>query len=129
MKAESAGAVVFKKNSELLFLLLHSRANAEYWDFPKGMIESEETPQIAAQREIIEETGITCLTFHKGFEEKIHLYFKFQGETIFKSTIYFLVEATETNVILSEEHVAFAWVSYEQALPLLKFKNSQEVLK
>ena len=129
MKARSAGAVIFRQKPKLCFLLLHSRANAEFWDFPKGIIEQGENAEKTARREIIEETGITQFNLIKGFQEKINWFYKFQGETIFKEVTYFLAETKQEEITLSEEHVEHIWTSYEKALILLKFKNNQEVLK
>lgn len=37
-----------------------------YWDFPKGELETGETPLAAAQREVAEETALTALDFRWG---------------------------------------------------------------
>ena len=45
---KSAGAIIFRKNKKIKYLLLHypsaSKTQAkDYWDFPKGHIEKGET--------------------------------------------------------------------------------------
>ena len=57
MKHEkSAGAVVFRKEKEPLYLLLHYEA--KHWDFPKGHVEENESDNETVKREVEEETGI-----------------------------------------------------------------------
>ena len=57
MKREkSAGAIVFRKEKEPVYLLLHYEA--KHWDFPKGHVEKNETDEQTVRREIQEETGI-----------------------------------------------------------------------
>lgn len=50
-----AGGCVFNENGEVL---LQKRADFDAWVFPGGAIELGETPQMAAIREIKEETGL-----------------------------------------------------------------------
>ena len=70
MKQEkSAGAIVFIKDKEPIYLLLHYEA--KHWDFPKGNIEKGEKDIETVKREIEEETGITDIEIVKDFKEKI----------------------------------------------------------
>jgi diadenosine hexaphosphate hydrolase (ATP-forming) len=49
-----AGGVVFNPQGEVLLL----RDRMGFWVFPKGHLEAGETPEEAAVREVLEETGI-----------------------------------------------------------------------
>ncbi len=65
----AADAVVFSYDETGLYLLLIERkkaANGKNWAVPGGFIEDKETPEIAAVRELKEETGIT-VEFMKQF--------------------------------------------------------------
>ena len=62
-KEKSCGAVVFRKDDEVKYLLLHYTPG--HWDFPKGKQEIGETEEQAASREIEEETGIKGIEFIK----------------------------------------------------------------
>lgn len=70
----SAGIITYTldDNNEILYLLL--RYGAGHWDLPKGKIESGETKQEAALRELMEETGLTA-TIDNNFEEQIKYIF------------------------------------------------------
>ena len=92
----SFGAVVFRKeNNKVLFLLLYRKAHKNYiesWDFPRGLIQKNETPEETAKREIVEETSINELKFVKGFKEIIKWFYKKDGNLVSKKVTYFLAE-------------------------------------
>ena len=50
-----AGGCIFNEKGEVL---LQRRGDSNKWGFPGGAIELGETPQIAAMREVKEETGL-----------------------------------------------------------------------
>ena len=50
-----AGGCIFNENGEVL---LQKRADCNKWGFPGGAIELGETPEMAAKREVKEETGL-----------------------------------------------------------------------
>ena len=128
MKQEqSAGAIVFRKDKEPIYLLLHYEA--KHWDFPKGNIEKGETDQETVKREIEEETGITDIEIVKYFKEKIQYYFKFKGELINKTVVFYLAKTKTEQVKLSFEHTGFEWIPYDKAMEKLTFKNAKEILK
>lgn len=126
---KSAGAVVFIKDKEgLKFLLLHHKYKTEFWDFPKGNMERGEKEEETAKREIKEETGLE-VEFISGFKEKVGWFYKRENKTIYKEVVYFLAEAKTEEVKISEEHLGYAWLNYENAFKKIQFKNSQEILK
>ena|SRR3989338_37561 len=128
MKQEkSAGAIVYRKEKEPIYLLLHYEMG--HWDLPKGNIESGEKDLETVKREIQEETCIKDIEILKDFKEKIHYYYKFEGELITKTVVFYLAKTDTENVKLSFEHIGFAWLSYDKALDKLTFKNAKEILK
>ena len=128
MKIEkSAGAIVFIKEKEPIYLLL--QYEAKHWDFPKGNIEKGETDQETVKREIEEETGIKDVEIVKGFKEKIQYYFKFKGELINKTVVFYLAKTKTKQVKLSFEHIGSIWLPYDKAIEKLTFKNAKEILE
>ncbi|MCH8003291.1 MAG: NUDIX domain-containing protein [Nanoarchaeota archaeon] len=128
MKIErSAGAIVFIKEKEPIYLLLHYEA--KHWDFPKGNIEKGEKDQETVKREIEEETGIKDIEIVKDFKEKIQYYFKFKDELINKTVIFYLAKTKTKQVKLSFEHIGSEWLPYDKAIEKLTFKNAKEILK
>lgn len=123
----SSGAVVFRKEKEIQYLLLNYSKG--HWDFPKGHIEQGETEEQAAIRETQEEAGISDLKFMPGFKEKISYFFRHEGALVHKEVTYFLAQTKTEEVKLSFEHTGFEWLSFEDAWQRTTFKNSKEVLK
>jgi len=128
-KELSCGALVFKrqKDATVKFLVLHY--NAGHWDFPKGHREKNEREDQTAHREIKEETGIEDIEFAEGFRETVNYYFKKGDETVYKEVIFFLAQSATDEVILSSEHIGYAWLNYEHAFKKLTFNNSKELLR
>jgi len=128
MKREkSAGAIVFGKDKEPKYLLLHYEA--KHWDFPKGNVEKNETDTETVTREIAEETGITDVEIIQGFKEKIQYYYKLKNELINKEVIFYLAKTNTKEVKLSFEHIGYIWLPYDKAIGKLTFKNAKEILE
>jgi len=128
MKNEhSAGAVVFRQDKEIMYLLLHYES--KHWDFPKGNIEENEAEQDTVKREIEEETGIKDVKIINGFKEKIQYFFKFETQVIDKTVVFYVAETETEHIKLSFEHIDSIWLAYDDALDKLTFKNAKEILK
>ena len=125
----SSGAILFSINNEstkLVFLLLHYASG--HWDFPKGNIESGEDEVQAAYREIFEETGIQNVRFLKGFRKKIQYHYIRGNKSIRKEVIFYIARTNTKEIILSNEHVGYAWKDYNQALNQLTYKSAKNLL-
>lgn len=126
----SAGAIIFYKNAGIIeYLLLQYRHKR--WDFPRGHIKNGETEVAAAQREIIEETGLKNLEFVKGFKGKRFWYYKKKGESRArkKQVVYFLARSPVKKVRLDFENLDFKWLPFEQALALPAFPHVKKILQ
>ena len=119
----SAGVVLVKKGE---VLLLHYTAG--HWDFPKGHLEAGETSEQAALRELKEETGLDGVLL-PGFKETIHYFFKREGKTIYKEVTFFIAEAKDGKVMLSDEHIGFEWLPFEKAMEKLTYKTAKDILQ
>jgi len=124
---KSCGAVIFRKDSEIKYLLLHYGAG--HWDFVKGNVEPNESETETAIREISEETGINDVRFIDGFRERISYYYRRGKNLIFKEVIFYLAQTQENTVKLSYEHVGYEWLTYEKAMERLTFANPRRVLQ
>ena len=110
-----------------------------HWEFAKGHIEKGESEEQTVRREIQEETGITDITIIPGFKEYIKYFFrnnyalkkedKNKAPWIFKLVVFYLVETRAQEVKISDEHIGYAWLTYEDALKKLTFKNAKNLLK
>lgn len=54
----SAGGVIYRRGSGATEVCLISTQDGKAWQLPKGIIEQGEEPEVAAQREVQEETGL-----------------------------------------------------------------------
>src|SRR5271157_749655 len=124
---KSCGAVVFKKNGEVKYLLLHYEAG--HWDYVKGQVEPHESERETVLRELQEETGITEASFIEGFREVISYFYRREGKTVNKEVIFYLIESQESEVRLSYEHIGFEWLNYDKAMARLTFSNAKKVLE
>ena len=120
MRTLSAGIVpVCDTQQGWMFLLLRSY---NYWDFPKGEVETDEDPFQAALREMREETGIKNgeLSWGKEFRET-------EKYSKGKTARYYLLEVEMPEKIIFDpnpetgiiEHHEYRWVLYHDAQKLL----------
>jgi 8-oxo-dGTP pyrophosphatase MutT (NUDIX family) len=143
-REKSAGGIIFRKEEgNVYYLLLHytpsEKGKHGHWGFAKGHVEQGETDEQTARREIAEETGITDLKIISGFKEQEKYFFRqvygLKGEArkkapwIFKLVIFFLAETKTQNVKISDEHIGYVWLPYQEARKKISFKNSKELLK
>jgi len=124
---KSCGAVIFKRNGNRKYLLLHYEGG--HWDFVKGHVEKNETERQTVLRETEEEAGLTELTFVEGYRQPISYYYRRAGKTVYKEVIFYLVESKTDVVKLSREHVGFDWMSYDRAYERLTYKNAKDTLR
>ena len=123
----SAGLVIYKSGPPAEFLLLWH--GGKYWNFPKGHVESGETPLEAALREAAEEAGLSGLAVHPTFAETIHYTFYLNRRKISKEATFYLTRFNGGQVQVSHEHSGFGWFEYEKALKRLRYPESCGVLK
>lgn len=117
----SAGVVIARLgHGQVRYLMLRA---FNYWDFPKGVVESGEDPLQAAMREVMEETGLalepTDFRWGKGYQETAPY-------GIGKIARYYLAESREGDAYLpanpvtgKPEHEEFRWVTYQEAQAIL----------
>ena len=56
----AAGGVIFRGELAEPEIVIVHRPRYDYWTFPKGKVESGETDEQTAHREVLEETGFDC---------------------------------------------------------------------
>lgn len=124
----SAGVIIYRiKNNIIEYLLLHHIAG--HWDFAKGKIESGETIQEAALRELDEETGLRT-TLEEGFEKSIEYSFiDRSGESTRKTVHYFIGRVGEETIRLSREHKRYLWLPYHEAYAKITYNTAKSVLE
>jgi len=126
----SAGGIIYQeKQGEFYFALILDSYGK--WTFPKGHIEKNEKPALAAKREVTEEIGINKLIDIK-LLDKIDYWFRLEGELIHKFVYFYLMKAPPKTVLKPEisEIKTARWFSPKEALKVLGYKkDSQKLLK
>ncbi len=132
----SAGGIVIKTNKDGPCILVTQHSGHKGWDFPKGHIESGESSQAAALREVEEETGVKAEIIEKVGETK---YFYSEPsfakaskgeEKVFKTVIFFLMKyASEGKATTAFEVSGMEWLPVEEVEEKLTFKDTKELWK
>ncbi len=127
----TAGGLVYRKvGDKMEFLLIKDLK--ERWSIPKGHVESGETLEQTAVREIGEETGLKSLEIIDKLD-KIHFFYRMEGKLIFMTTFVFLIESTDPDeeVIAenSEGIIDVKWFSDIEAHDLIEYKDTKALLE
>jgi 8-oxo-dGTP diphosphatase len=120
---QAAGGLVIRRHSGSLQIALVHRPMQQDWSFPKGKLEEGETQEDAAQREVLEETGMVCRLI------------RFIGHTEYTDrkgrpkVVAYWVMAPEAGTFAPNEEVdELRWLDVADALTLLSYERDRELL-
>ena len=127
MKFEkSCGAVIYREYKGNIQYLIISHQGDGHWCFPKGHEEKKETEEETAIREIREETGLK-VKLSPSFRTQVRYSPK---ENVSKEVIFFLAKVkAEVVDIQVKELLDFKWLGYDEAINIITYESSKEVLK
>ena len=121
---KSCGAVIYTENGGRRLYLIELMQKG-HRSLCKGHVEGDESEHQTAEREILEETGLT-VKFLDGFRETIE-YSPYDG--CMKTVVFFLAETDRSDVTVQEEEVReISWLPFEEALEALTFESDKETL-
>lgn len=103
---EAAGGIVQNENKDVLFIFRRGK-----WDLPKGKMEEKEVPEVCAQREVEEETGVNNLQLKKFIGDTYHVYDEF-GKHYLKISHWFYfncIGKQETRPQTEEDITEIKW--------------------
>ncbi|MEY3051758.1 MAG: hypothetical protein RLY31_1543 [Bacteroidota bacterium] len=92
----AAGGVVFHEEEVLMIY------RKGFWDLPKGKVDPGETPQEAAVREVLEETGVLAEAVLDSIPDTWHTY-RQHGKRMLKRTYWFRMVTRQRALTLQEE--------------------------
>jgi len=126
----------YRKTNDLTFeYAILRRSDEGYWHVVAGGGENQETPLEAAKRETLEETGVPKDSYFfeldTVFPVPVTIYQDSQiwGEDLYVIPSYcFGVLVEKTEIVLSEEHLEYKWVTYEEAQQLLRYESDKIAL-
>ena len=122
---KSCGAVIFTEadGGRLYLIELMKKGHCSIC---KGHVEKNETEHQTAEREILEETGLS-VKFIDGFREIIE-YSPYEG--CIKTVIFFLAGTDSMDVTAQEEEVKeIKWLPFPEAMADLTFDSDRETLR
>jgi 8-oxo-dGTP diphosphatase len=118
----AGGLVVRRQSGELQIAVVHRPVHQD-WSYPKGKLEEGETFEDAAQREVLEETGLVCRLL------------RFVGHTDYtdrkgrpKVVAYWVMAPVAGEFAPNEEVDELRWVDVALAGPLLSYERDRELL-
>lgn len=125
----SAGGVVVRWIDGAPHVLLIRDAHRQ-WGFPKGHLEPGETADVAALREVREETGLAELRLRVRLQT-IDWIFRSRGQRIHKYCHFFLIESPTGEPVPehAEGITACCWLPLAEALGRISYANAREVLE
>ena len=123
----SYGIIPLRKMHGNLECYLVKNRNGSYWGFPKGHAEGDETPRLAAERELVEETGLEVKTWINSDPLEESYVFTHQGKLIEKKVFYFIAEVTKVAVIQREEILEGRWIALDEVEKTLTYEASKNV--
>ena len=105
----------------------HDRRGRLVWSLPKGHVEQGETPEIAAVREIAEETGIAGRVVAP--LGTIDFWFVAEGRRIHKTVHHYLLLAEGGELSDNDiEVVEVAWVPLEELAQRLAYEDERKLV-
>jgi 8-oxo-dGTP pyrophosphatase MutT (NUDIX family) len=121
---QAAGGAVLRHTSrgEMRVLLVH-RPHRLDWTFPKGKLETGESHERCALREVKEETGLRC---RLGVELPPTSYINGKGRL--KVVRYWIMDPGNGRAEPRNEVDAIRWASVEEAAALLTYPRDRKIL-
>ena len=125
VRVRAAGGVIVRRmnGSESELLLIH-RPRRNDWTFPKGKVESGETDEACALREVEEENGLRC-----EFESELATTAHITSKGRLKEVRYWLMRPVGGEAAPHNEVDAVRWVPVARAAQMLTYQRDRDLLE
>jgi phosphoribosylformimino-5-aminoimidazole carboxamide ribotide isomerase len=120
LRRRSAGIIPYRRTEHGPQFLLLFNLFFEQWQFPRGGVCPNETDLDCAQREFVEETGLTVSQLHEDCRVELNYTANIRNYQIDRTVIYYLAEVDTGEICFGDEdHCEAAWVGPQEAWELL----------
>jgi 8-oxo-dGTP pyrophosphatase MutT (NUDIX family) len=128
--------VVVRREGEFL-VMRRAPERLGYWSLVAGGLEPEETPQEAARRELLEETGLRAevrplpIALSYSLRDDPPAIRARYGPGIERVTVHAFVADAEAGwePTLDAEHDVYRWCGLEEAVELMAYETTREALR
>ncbi|QIM65934.1 dihydroneopterin triphosphate diphosphatase [Mannheimia granulomatis] len=129
--------IIYAKNTNRV-LMLQRKDDPDFWQSVTGSIGIGEQPIDAAYREVFEETGLQISTQKQPlvdcnqqieFEIFPHFRYKYAPNITHCVEHWFLLPLESEQEPILSEHLAYRWVSVEEAVKMTKSPNNAQAIK
>lgn len=124
----SCGGAVIAVRDGVPHVALIATRNKSRWGLPKGAIDSGETPEAAALREVKEETGLEAKIVR--LLDTIEYFFRAGDVLIHKTVTFYLMEYVDGELVPQLSEVdAVEWVELGAAVRRASFESERKLLE
>ena len=117
-----AGAVILSKNNPDKIVIIYRKSEDDF-SLPKGHLEAGETLEQCAIRETKEETGLDIELL-----STLSVVTYTNNSDGYVETTYYLARSLNDNAVQPENGVDVHWMSLEEALQKISYKNLRQFL-
>jgi 8-oxo-dGTP diphosphatase len=128
----SAGCVVYRLDEGGVDVALIQPRDRKAWALPKGLIERGEAPEIAAQREAREETGLSGTIVAKIDSIKYSYMAKWEkpATRVFKIVTFYLLRFTEGDPSRHDREVdRVEWFPIDKAIANASYPQEKAIIR
>jgi 8-oxo-dGTP diphosphatase len=126
----SAGGVIYREKDFSVDIALIAVKGGHVWCLPKGMIDKGESPEMAAVREVSEETGLQGRIIEKLGEINYWYYIKEEEARCRKTVHFFLIEYESGDISQHDFEVDLvSWFPIDDALKKASYKGEREMIE